>query len=174
METISRKMLVEMLNNVEKGTFCFVSMETILSMNKKNNPYFEKVIKRTNGNYYLGGSYQQRVNNNMIKEGIEPTFESEKPTGKHHVSKVVLRDDKTDTIEYLMLEPFENIKTKKTLFFEGREITDPIELELIKSFEKKRSESIQGGQEKKVLCITPKIENIREIHFNKHKYQVID
>jgi hypothetical protein len=166
---ITHQELLTLLNQQEKGTFTNVVMETKVRMNKLNNPYYDKVIKRSTCNYLLGIEYEKRVNVNYSKEGIDSTFVTEKPIGKTHISKCVLVDDKTQSVHYVMLERFNNIKSKNEYIFEGNSI-DKV---LFESFMTKIYESQKQEQENKVTIITPKVENIKEISLNGTHY-VID
>jgi hypothetical protein len=135
-------------------------------MNKTNNPYYNKVVKRSKCNYSLGVNYENRVNNNYTKEGIESTFETEKPSGKTHISKCLLVSDKDNSVHYVMLERFDEIKPTNEFIFEGNEI----DKQLFQDYMVKYTESVKQEQERKVSVITPKIENIKEISLNGMKY----
>lgn len=169
MKQITVSELVEILKSVEKSTFVHLVTETKVGMNKTNNPYYDKVIKRSSCNYLIGNDYEKRVQSNEKKEGIESTFKSVKPSGKSHVSKCVLVDDKTQQTYYLMVERFDEIEPKNEFIFDG----NFIEKQLFKDYMVKVSESKKQEQEKKVMVITPKIENIKEISINKEVYEVI-
>ena len=67
-QTISRQDLINLLMLQERGTFVNVVMETKVGMNKKNNPYYELVTKRSKCNYLLGSTYEDRVNKNYNKK----------------------------------------------------------------------------------------------------------
>jgi hypothetical protein len=147
-------------------------METEYVMLKTNNPFYDKPTKSwinkytklSSRNYSIGGSYEQRVNNNREKEDKDRDFESEKPSGKTHISKVVLIDDKTNTVPYVMLEYYTKVKPTVIIQKNGNELTDPIELGLLKTFKQSSSNS-NGKQEleKEVTVITPKLQNIKSI-----------
>ncbi len=167
--TINQSELIELLNDVKSSTFVHLVTETKVRMNKTNNPYFDKVIKRSSTNYLMGNDYEKRVLSNEKKEGInESTFEVEEMKGKKHISKVVCVDTKTESVHYLMVERFDEIQPKNEYFFEG----NGIEKTLFESFMTKVYESKKQKQERKVMVITPKIENIREITFGGNKYIV--
>ena len=166
---ITRNELITLLSTIDKPTFTNVVMETIVRMNKKNNPYYEKVIKRSKCNYSLGVNYESRVNNNEVKEGLEGNFETEKPSGKTHISKCLLVKDTDLSVHYVMLERFDEIKPINEYIFEGNEI----EKVLFESYMTKVYESQKQEQERKVMVITPKIENIKEISLNGTHY-IID
>jgi hypothetical protein len=167
---ITKQELITLLSEVNKPTFTNVVMETKVRMNKTNNPYYDKVIKRSKCNYSLGVNYEKRVGTNYEKEGLENTFEVEKPSGKTHISKCLLVDDKTQSVHYVMLERFDEIKPQNEFIFEGNEI-DKI---IFESYMVKVSESQKQEQDKKVMVITPKIENIKEISLQGTKYILQD
>ena len=50
---IGREELITILNQQEKGTFGNLVTETKGRMNKRNNPYFDKIVKRSKCNYLL-------------------------------------------------------------------------------------------------------------------------
>lgn len=174
---VSVNELVNVLKQVEKSTFINVTMETVPNMNKTGNPFYDKETKKfsvrklTNCNYLIGNDYETRVENNMDKEGINGGFESLKPTGKTHVSKCVLIDDKTQSVHYLMVERFDEIKPKIEYRKNGEPMNE-IDLLIMKDFLVKVSENSRQEQEKKVMVITPKIENIRELSLNGIHYVV--
>ena len=166
--TVNQQELITLLNEVKGSTFVNLVTETTVRMNKTGNPYFGKVIKRSSSNYLMGNDYEKRVQSNEKKEGLEPDFEVEEMTGKRHISKVVCIDTKTESIHYLMVERFDEIKPTVEYKFEG----NPIEKQLFESYMVKVSESKKQVQERKVMVITPKIENIKEISFEGNKYIV--
>lgn len=163
---ITKNELITLLSEIEKPTFTNVVMETIVKMRKTNNPYYNKVVKKSKCNYSLGVNYENRVNNNYTKEGIENTFETEKPSGKTHISKCLLVSDKDNSVHYVMLERFNEIKPINEFIFEGNEI----DKQLFQDFIGQYTESVKQEQEKKVSVITPKIENIKEISLNGMRY----
>jgi hypothetical protein len=168
MVQINQQQLLELLMCVEKSTMVHLVTETKVRMNKKNNPYFDKVIKRNSSNYLIGNEYETRVGNNEKKEGMEGTFESEKNTQGVHVSKCVLFNEKLNTY-YLQYEYFLESKPKVEFLENG----NSIERQLFQSFEIKKSETTRQDQERKVLFQSFKLENIKELSLNKIKYQII-
>jgi len=168
MRTITESELIVLLNDVKTSTFVNIVMETKVRMNKTGNPYYDKVIKRSSCNYLMGNDYENRVNNNSEKEGLDRTFESTTPSGKEHVSKVVLIDTKTSSKHYLMVERFDEINPVNEYKMEG----DPIEKMMFESYMVKVYESQKQEQERKVMVLTPLISNIREISFGGEKYIV--
>jgi hypothetical protein len=162
---ISKQELITLLMSVEKSTFVNIVSETIVRMNKTNNPFFNGVKKLSSSNYLIGNEYEVRVQNNEGKEGHEKTFESEENKNGVHISKCVLFNEKLNT-HYLQYEYFENSKPKTTYVFEGNEI----EKVLFESYLVKKSETSRQQQDKKVRFQSFKIDSIKEISLNGTKY----
>lgn len=168
--TINQQELITLLSSVEKSTFVNLVTETKVRMRKTNNPYYDKVIKRSKCNYLIGNDYEKRVLVHYTKEGIENTFEVEELKGKEHISKCVLKSTNPDTPTtfYLMVERFDEVKPTTEYLFEN----NTIDKVLFESFMTKVYESKKQECERKVMVITPKIENIKEISFNGNHYIV--
>jgi len=166
--SISKNELITLLSTIEKPTFTNIVMETKVKMRKTNNPYFDKIVKRSKCNYSLGVNYENRVNNNEKKEGLEGNFVTEKPSGKTHISKCLLVKDTDLSVYYVMLERFTEIKPKNEYVCEGNQI----EKQLFESYMSEVKESTKQEQEKKVMVITPNIENIKEISLNGVHYTI--
>ena len=163
--------LVEILKTVEKSTFINVTMVTVPTMNKIGNPLFGMITKHSNCNYLIGNSYEDRVNSNEVKEGMEGSFNSLKPSGKTHVSKCVLIDDKTNSVYYLMVERFDEVKPKVDYFKNGQPINETDRM-ILNDWLKKSSDTTRQEQDKVVSVITPKIENIKTLSLNGTVYEV--
>lgn len=151
--------------------FVNVVMETEPSMNKTGNPFFGRVKKLSSRNYKLLVNYQKRVRKNEEKEGLEPDFVTEKPKGKHHVTPLVLMDDKTESVHYLNLEYFPEIKPKVSYSFDNLPMVEG-DIELMKTYLTKKYESKKQEQERKVEVVTPKISNIKQITIEGVRYVV--
>lgn len=166
---INKVELLQLLMNVEKSTFVNLVTETKVRMNKTNNPYFDKVVKRNKCTYLIGNDYEKRVNNNMEKEGLERTFEVGELKGKKHVSKCVCVDTKTESVHYLMVERFDEVKPQKTEYtFEG----NSIDKQLFESYMVKVSESKKQEQDRKVMVNTFLVDSIKEISLEGTHYIV--
>ena len=172
-KNVSVSELVNVLMTVNKPTFCFVKMETDFRMNKTGNEFFGRVKKETTNRYLLAFDYENRVNNNMVNEDIMPEFVSQKPSGRTHVSKCVTVDDKTGLTHYVNLEYFKENKSKVSILLDGQIVTDDEMLNRINEFKVKSSFGTSQPQEKKVLMVTPKIENITFISINGVRYNVV-
>jgi hypothetical protein len=168
---ITRTDMVSVFNNVEKPTFVNLVTNTIVRMNKKGNPYYEdKVIKHQSSNFYIGSTYEDRVNNNRLKEDKENDFVSSIPSGKRHISKCILTDTKTETKFYLMCEWFKRSYPKISYEFQN----DSIDKVLFEDYLVKRTESVKQDLDKKVNIVTYGIESIKEVRMNKTLYILID
>jgi hypothetical protein len=168
---ITRTDMVSVFNNVEKPTFVNLVTNTIVRMNKKGNPYYEdKVIKHQSSNFYIGSTYEDRVNNNRLKENKENDFVSSIPSGKKHISKCILTDTKTETKFYLMCEWFKRSYPKISYKFQN----DSINKVLFEDYLVKRTESVKQDLDKKVNIVTYGIESIKEVRMNKTLYILID
>ena len=167
---MTRPQLIEEMMKIEKSTFVNVVTVTVPAMNKKNNPYFGLITKKTKRNYLMGNDYETRVQNNEKKEGLEGFFQTQQSNVGVHVSKCVLFNEKLNT-HYLQLEPFEEIKpTDVEFYFEG----NPIDKRLFQDFLKTSKPSEKQVQEKKVLIQCPKFDSIVEISFDKRKITVVE
>jgi hypothetical protein len=137
-------------------------------MNKRNNPYYDKVVKRSKCNYLIGNDYEKRVNNNYTKEELNPTFQSEECKVGNHISKCVLFNERSNS-HYLMVERFDEIKPQVDYTFEGNEI----DKQVFQDYMTKVYESQKQEQERKVKVITFKMENIKEVSLEGNHYIVV-
>jgi hypothetical protein len=168
-EKISKRNLIELLMGVNKSTFVNVTMKTPVRMNKTGNPFYDRIEKISSTNFLLGNSYEDRVRSNQEKEHLNGNFVSEQPKGKLHVSKCVLVDEKTKTVFYVMLERFDEIKPQNIYIVDGN---DPIEKVLFEEWMIKSYDSQKQKQERKVMVITVKIENIIGITLDGVRYEI--
>lgn len=166
---IDRNELLTLLSNVEKSTFVNLVTETKLRMNKRNNPYYDKVIKKSKCNFLIGNDYETRVKGNESKEGLTPDFVSMENKVGNHISKCVLFNEKTQS-HYLMVERFDEIKPKVEYIFEGNQIDKM----LFNDYMVKVSESSRQEQERKVMVLSYKLDSIKELSLNGQKYIVED
>ena len=164
---ITQQELLTLLMNVEKPTFTNIVSEVFPKMNKTGNPYFGKVVKKSKGNYFIGGSYEDMVNNRMEKEGMEPTFESKECSVGEHISKCVQYNDNTKK-HYLQYFTFPTSKPSSTFEFEGNEI----DKQLFESFMVKKSEKSRQPQDNKHQPQSLTTTNIKEITLEGVHYEI--
>jgi hypothetical protein len=169
--------ILKMVENQVPSPFVSITLNTdFTGMVKKCktdgsiNPYFKLLKKVSTKTYRLVTDYQQRVWNNLIKEGKDPnTFEVESPSGKTHISKCVLTDTETQTKRYLMVEWFPEIKGT-TEYFQNN---DQIGRELFsKWMTDYNSSNEKQGLEREVKPITPLFDNIVSFRVNGVEYIV--
>jgi uncharacterized membrane-anchored protein YhcB (DUF1043 family) len=163
--TIGQQELLELLMNVDKPTFVNIVSQTIPTMKKTDNPYFDKVVKVSKGNYFIGGSYEDMVNTRMGKEGMEQTFESKECSVGNHIGKCVQFNEK---LNRYYLQYFTFSKPKSTFEFEGNEI----EKQLFESYMVKRSETSRQPQENKHDPKSLGLSSILEMSLNGNRYVI--
>lgn len=164
---VTENEMLEILLSVDKPTFTNIKSRTIPKMNKTGNPYFEKVFKVTEGNYFIGGSYEDMVNKRMEKEGMEPTFESKECSVGNHVSKCVQHNERLNRY-YVQYFTFETSNLKSSFEFEGNEI----EKQLFESYMVKRSETSRQPQENKHDPKSLGLSSILEMSLNGNRYVI--
>lgn len=164
-KAITSNELVEILNQVQKGTFANILTETNVRMNKKNNAYFGLITKIAKQNVLLGSNYENRVNNNLDKEQKESNFISQSSKVGNHISTCILFNENTQ-LYYLQAEYFGEVKPQIEYYYNG----NIIEKEKFAEFLPQKNSPSQNGLDNKVNIFSPKIENIKEISLNKIKY----
>jgi hypothetical protein len=154
--------LVSILKGQMRGTFANFEIHTIPSMNKTNNPFYNRVTKVTKGNILIGGDYQKRVSN----ETNNPNFVPEKCNVGEHIGdgNCVIHNEKLGR-DYLQYEWFEEVLPKSEFFFEG----NPIEKQLFVDYMTKKTFNKYG-----VNIQSVKIENIKKITMNHTRYIVVE
>ena len=166
---ITKEELLTLLMSVEKPTFTNILYKIKVRMNKTDNPYYNQILKTTKGNFFIGGTYEDMVNERMKKEGLQPTFESKESTIGNHITKCIQFNENHNK-HYLQYFTFENSYHSTEYEFEGRNI----DRELFKSFEVKKSDTSRQPQEDKHKPQSLTIDNIRKISLNGMKYNVVE
>jgi hypothetical protein len=159
---------VELLNNVNVGQFAHLKTNTLVRMNKTENPYFNLVEKNTEVNVLLGGrSYAEGVVKGSAKEGINASgFTAEKCKVGEHMSRVVLYNDNTKK-HYAQYEIFQEVKPKVTYIFDKKEIDRSI----FQDYEIKKSSASRQPQQRKVFMPSVTLENIVSLTMNGTEYR---
>jgi hypothetical protein len=166
---VTKSEMIEIFKTIEKSTFVNLVTEVVVKMNKTNNPYYGKVIKKNRGNYLIGNEYGIRVGTNQEKEGIDPTTFEVRENWFQHVSKCVVKNKKSEDY-YLQYEFFKESNPVTEYIFEGQTI-DQV---LFQDFLVKRSEPTNQPQERKVFYQTYKMDSIKEFSLNGTKYIIED
>jgi hypothetical protein len=140
---------------------------------KEINPYFKQIFKISQKTYRLVTNYEQRVKNNLVKEGKNPNdFKVEAPKGKKHITDAILTDTSTETKRYLNIEYFKDVKnTIPTKYeFQGKNIDKLLFQKWISNTENKNNE--KQNLENKVYPIHPNFDNILQISVNNTIYEI--
>lgn len=152
--------LTSILMTKERNSFSYLITETIVRMNKTNNPYYGEVKKISKIRPSIGVDYKKRVEKEM---GIENFVPQPCKVGEH-VSKSVLFNENTGK-NYLQYEYFPEIKTDVEYKHNG----NPIDKQLFESFMVKSSPNKYG-----VNLVSVTIDNIKEIHIDGYEYIVVN
>ena len=176
-KTISKNEMLQILSEVEKSTFINLVTETIVRMNKTDNPYYDekkkvfRIKKLSSSNFLTGNSYEDRVRSNEKKEGLTPDFVAKPSSVGKHISKCVLFNENKQLF-YLEVERFDEVKPQ----VEYKEITDEgektIEKKMFEDFMVKSSPIKTQDQERKVMVTTYTLDNIKEFSLGGVKYIV--
>ena len=152
-------------------TLCtdFTSMVKKSKVDGSINPYYKELKKTQTKTYRLVTDYQQRVHNNLIKEGKNPNdFVVESPSGKRHISKCLLTDTQTETKRYVMLEWFPEIKgSEPTYNHNGNEVDKRMFEKWLTDY---NSSNEKQGLDREVKPITPMFTSIVSFRVNGTEY----
>ena len=166
---ITKDDLLTILMEVDKPTFTNIMYKVKVKMNKTNNPYYERIFKTTKGNFFIGGSYEDMVNVQIDKQGLEIEFESKECSVGEKISKCVQFNENHNR-HYLQYFTYKNSYHGTEYEFEGRDI----DKELFQSFEVKKSDSSRQPQDNKVKPQSLTIDNIRKISLFGTRYNVVE
>ena len=168
MKQITHVQLLLLLATITKSTFVNLVTRTIVKMNKKGNPYFEKVFKVRTGNYLAGNDYQNRVNTNLAKEGKETDFVGAKNNVGNHLTKALLYNENTKKY-YFQYERFDNSPLETVFHFEGM----PIDESKFKNFVVIPKSYENQGLIKSVKVMSVTTTNIHMLTVNGTKYHIV-
>lgn len=165
-------------NEITKGAFSTVTIKNQPKMNKRNNPYLDRVECMTvYHNCQLGCSYQNSVDASLGRCGIDSEFIAEKPKGMHFTDDngIILQSDTNDTL-YVRIQMYSTTKVTKTYYLDGVEVTDPQILEEIKSFipqskPSQKQENAGLSEDKQVIVRSIKLENVLSIKQGDRVYE---
>lgn len=145
---------------------------TVPTMRKTGNPFYDRetktfsILKRSRTNGLINWIYQNSVNNQRLREGLEPDFEPEpRQWGKRiRGTPFVVHDGKI----YLEL------KVQKSLEH-GYFSTDgkPIHESEIRPFLSEKAEGLRQGVDNPVILRDYRINNIEQITFGGQIYRIV-
>lgn len=136
--------LNDFITSLPNGRYFTLTTITEPKMNKRNNPYYGRVTKRTViTGVRTGVSYERCVDASLLRNDIDEHITTEKPKGKSWlVANKILMSDKDNNQLYLRTSWDKSTKVQSsTLYMDGKEIEDSQIIEEIKSFIPKPSES---------------------------------
>lgn len=167
--SVTQEELLLVLMSVEKPTFTNIVMCTVPKMNKGNNPYFGRLVKKSKGNFFIGGDYERMVIEGMIKEGLEDEFKSEKCTVGEHLTKCIQYNEKLNR-HYLQYYTYPSSNIKSTYEVDGVEV----EKDIIRPYLTSSSSTSRQPQEKKVNVKSLMLSSIKQISLGGKIYQVTE
>ena len=136
--------LKEFIESLGNGRYFTLTTITEPKMNKRNNPYYGRVTKKSViTGVRTGVSYERCVDASLGRNNIDDHITTEKPFGKSWVIvNKILMSDKDNNQLYLRTSWDKSTKVQSsTLYLDGQEVTDADILTEIKSFMPKPSES---------------------------------
>lgn len=133
------------------------------------NPYWKEVTKETTKTYLPVFNYKGRNDKNRTKEGIEGEHELGVLKGKKHISKCILTDIETETILYIMVEQFPEVKPSETIYrHNGNQLDKGMFDKWITYYDNYSNQE----QQRKVEVLTPKLSNLKRITINGQGYKI--
>ena len=96
--TMNHEEFFEFLRQTKGCKFINVMSLTEPKMNKTNNPFYGRVKKFTAVQMQFNYDYKKAVNNRLIKQGLEPTFDEQKMSWGHWVKDENLGLDMTNKV----------------------------------------------------------------------------
>jgi hypothetical protein len=169
MKKISYNQLVGILAKITGPCFCTLTTETVPTMIKSLNPYWNRVIKKTEIQVIIGNNYENSVNNRRKKEGKPPTFIADEPRWGRRIRntsliecnqnlylQVRVQDNRKPTVQYLE-------RNKRWVFRKKLEKLQPF-------LRKPVSAAERQGVNQEVVIRRYALENIKEIKINGTHY----
>jgi len=163
---VSKDELVKVLMAVKGPTPATITATTLVKMNKRNNPYHEKVYKTQDSNVFINFNYANSVNKRLVKEGKEANFEAKPRKWGVHVpgTPLILHKDNY----YLEAGYLTKNTPKVTYTMDGEEV----EKAVFENYLPARKPSTTQGLEQEVVMRDFKIENIKKVKVGGKVYVV--
>lgn len=169
-QAVSEEIITSVMRDcIKRGASMVVRMITVARMNKKGNPFWEDCYKDSTSIYTSGVSYQNCVNNALVRGGNEASFEAEKSSGMRHddeINIIMVSDDGSK--HYIDLKQQRGTKRVTTyIHADGRPYSE-YELGVLQQFLQKPSASKKQAdaglsEEEQIVCIRPDVRNIMSI-----------
>lgn len=148
------------------GKFANLEVATQVRMNKTNNPFFGRVVKKQKLNVRLLDDYSKRVNNNLEKEHKERDFVASAPKVGEKIAPCIYYNSNTGKT-YLMVECFENSVLETQYLLDG----NPVSKEVIQEYLPTRRDNSSQGLDNAVKVVTYGMDSIQSITVGGKKIQ---
>lgn len=165
MKTISKGELLELLTSLKTSTFATIYTRTIPDMNKKNNPYLDRIEKYMEANVCLNFIYSNSVNRQRDKEGNEEQFTPhERRWGTRIPGTTLVQHGNQYYIEVRFLKP------GNTFYLCDGNVIDVSEFSQFLKSSRSNAEHQGLSYENEVVIRDFKIDSILEIKMLKEHY----
>lgn len=166
--------LVDVLSKIKGATPATFIAETVEDMNKKNNPFHNRVTKVQKSNVFINFDYAGAVNRALVKEGKEPDFVPKPRVWGVHITGTdgnrtpLISHIKEDEEKVYLECRFLGNEPKVDYKLDG----EPTEKVVFETYMKPKKEegASQVGLEEKIIIRTFDISNICEITFGGNTY----
>lgn len=169
MEKLTVSQLLDILSLKRGAFFASIVTTTEPKMRKTGNPYHGGIKKVSRSHVQLNSLYENAVNNQRKREGVEEAFEAE----PRKWGERIYREDGTVTTFvkhngklYIEARVLKSLETD--YLFEGVSIPS----ELVKPYLYSGGESSRQGVEKQVILRDYSVENIKQITFDGKTYGI--
>ena len=175
--TISQADALTLFLNVDKSKEVNLLYQCKVDMNKEKtnigtkelNIYHNLIEKIVSINVKLS-NYHKRVIVNGEKEGIDMSnWQTDKPSGKHHISYCVLAKDTDTNVKYLGYECVQGFAKPKTEYIFQNQ---PIDKVIFAKWLKDSSKSQKQPQQNEVIWRTLGFDNIKEFTLDSVRYVI--
>lgn len=162
--TISQQQMQQILGEIKGARFATIVMETELSMNKRNNPYYGRVTKRTSVNVTLNASYRNGVVKSLKKAGYSKAVANSVQVDKTWGEKVCNTCFKTHNNEtYLTAKP--NARPQVVTYLLDGQIMGDGDTAQALSF-------VPAKKATPVPTFSVNVNNVKEVKVNKEHYLI--
>ena len=160
---ITQSELATLIGEQKSATFATVILETIPKMNKKENPFYDNVVKSSIYNVCINFDYENAVNRQRNREGAIADFVAQEGWGEKDGKSLIILEGKY----YLQ---FKLEKKLESRYFDKQ--GNEIQLSQIADFLPKKNGNAKQQVEKEIIVLRPKFESIKGINMNGNEYIV--
>lgn len=162
---VNQAEMVEILRGIASPVPATVTSLTVEKMNKRGNPYHDRVIKKTISNVFINYKYENAVNNRLEKEGKEADFVAQPRVWGTRVEGTPLVEHKGEF--YVSLGYLTKNTPKVDYTMDGA----PIEKAVFEQYLPQKGESSTQGLDRPVVVRDVKVENVYELKVGGKVYQ---